>query len=290
MATTIEKSSVVDCRKGRDLHISAASGLVIVGSFLHAVADDERYLSTYRLDDLQYLQQTILQDGQLPAEKAKRKKLKPDFESLAAVPSMANCSYGALLAIGSGSTVNRQRAVLLALDADGNVGSHVRELDFSKLYAALSLEDCNIEGAVVCGEDLILLQRANAGHEQNALVRVPLLQCLSPAEMFTPVVTHCALPTVQSVPLGFTDGILLNNGNILFSAVAENTSDSYNDGTCLGAAIGEITQQGVLVRYALLAQPFKIEGIACGAEGELYAVTDADDPGIPAQLLCIHGW
>lgn len=276
----------------RKLPISAASGLVVVGDFLHVVADDALHLTTCRLSDANFLCSTRLLDGELPRDAAARKKVKPDFESLALLPPTMHCAHGTLLAVGSGSTARRQQAVLLSLAADGSVSHVVQHLDFSALYAALSLPDCNIEGAVVCGDDLVLLQRANAGQAQNILIRVPLAQCLSPlTAAFAPQITHCVLPTISGVPLGFTDGTLLPNGNILFSAVAENTSDSYNDGECVGAAIGEITLAGELLRCRLLARPHKIEGIALDATATaLYAVTDADDPDISAQLLQCENW
>ncbi|MEZ5494081.1 MAG: hypothetical protein R3E61_05705 [Pseudomonadales bacterium] len=34
----------------------------------------------------------------------------------------------------------------------------------------------------------------------------------------------------------------------------------------------------------------KIEGIALAQNGQLYAVTDADDPALPASLLLLQGW
>ena len=93
------------------------------------------------------------------------------------------------------------------------------------------------------------------------------------------------LDELQGVALGFTDGAALADGRWLFSAVAENTADSYNDGACLGAVIGLVEADGQVRRLAQLAGRWKVEGIALAADGNLLLVTDADDPQVAASLL-----
>lgn len=278
----------------RTLPCSAASGLVVMGNRFYVIADDALHLGVFKLDDPGFAQQLRLRKGTLPAAAGARKKQKPDFEALAHLPARASLPHGALLAIGSGSKANRQQAVCVPLNAGGDVETTVATLDFAPLYAALALIDCNIEGAVVCGEQLILLQRGNQRHETSALVSVPLAavgapvsesnSTIAPAASIIPV----ALPSQEGVPFGFTDGIRLPNGNILFSAVAEATDDSYNDGAFLGAVIGEVTLQGDVLRCEYVSGSHKIEGIAlAGDQRHVYAVTDADDPAVPASLFVI---
>ena len=136
---------------------------------------------------------------------------------------------------------------------------------------------------------MVLLQRGNQ-QQGSALLIVSLEDFLtSDAAVFAkkpPQMIPVSLPKINDVPLTFTDGALLSNGNILFSAVAEATNDSYNDGACMGTAIGEITACGELLRCEILQEIHKIEGIAIAQDG-LLAVTDADDPDIAALLLII---
>lgn len=279
-------SSGIFFKKIRDLPLSAASGLVILGEAFYVVADDALYLHCYSLKDAQFEQRIRLREGELPADKKARKKVKPDFEALVYLPASPQHPHGALLALGSGSKTNRQRGVLLPLPVDEN---NVHELDFAPLYNRLPLDDTNIEGAVVCGNELVLLQRGNNRHETSALVRCVLPDVLQGET--TASVTPVRLPDINGVPYGFTDGLRLPNGNILFAAVAEDTDNSYSDGACLGAMIGEVTLQGELLRCEPLTETHKIEGIALSDDGkQLYAVTDADDPAIPAQLLRLDGW
>jgi hypothetical protein len=93
------------------------------------------------------------------------------------------------------------------------------------------------------------------------------------------------LGELDGVTLGFTDGAALDDGRWLFSAVAENTTDSYNDGACLGTVIGLVERDGRVRRLAQLDGQWKVEGIALAADGGLLLVTDADDPQVAASLL-----
>lgn len=289
---------MIALRTVRQLPVSAASGLVMIGNTVYVVADDALHLGVYKLDDPHFAQHIRLREGDLPADARARKKTKPDFEALALLPPTPQHPHGALLAVGSGSKANRQQAVLVPLDAQNHATPTVTTLDFAPLYAALRLDDCNIEGAVVCGDQLVLLQRGNNRHERSALAMLPLSALLAVEggmaagrKDYALKVVPVSLPAINNVPLGFTDALLLPNGNVLFSAVAEDTDDSYNDGACLGAAIGEITLQGNVLRCEWLATPHKIEGIALSDDGTcVYAVTDADDPNVLTSLLRVEGW
>ena len=283
----------ITVKKIRDLPISAASGLVIIGNTFYVIADDALHLGVYKLDDPAFEKTIRLRDGELPADKKERKKVKPDFEALAflppQLPSMQDHPHGALLALGSGSKNNRQQAVLIPQDKHGIASHNVIPVDLTSLYQSLNLADCNIEGAVVCGEQIVLMHRGNNQHKTSALIHCSLQAFLQGAAESLVIKVH--MPHIGDVPFGFTDGLLLPNGNLLFSAVAEDSDDSYNDGTCLGVAIGEITLQGELIRFEKLPEIHKIEGIALSEDGtRLYAVTDADDPAVPAALLVIEKW
>lgn len=67
--------------------------------------------------------------------------------------------------------------------------------------------------------------------------------------------------------------------------MAENTTDSYHDGACLGTLIGLVEGDGQVRRLAQLDGRWKVEGIALAANGDLLMVTDADDPAKAASLL-----
>jgi hypothetical protein len=92
---------------------------------------------------------------------------------------------------------------------------------------------------------------------------------------------------IDGIPLTFTDASALPDGSMVFTAVAEDTDDAYNDGQCMGAAIGIIDGNTLRSLYPL-GPAYKIEGVHASLDAaviRLLLVTDADDAGIPASLF-----
>ena len=276
-------------------HLSAASGLVKVGPWLYVVGDDE--LSLGRFDGHGHAPGSLvtLFDGTLPTTPAARKAAKPDLEALALLPEGPEHPFGALIAFGSGSRPNRQRAALLALTAQGEVDGRPHTVDLAPLYRPLraNFDDLNIEGAFVVGPALCLLQRGNAHAGVNACIRFELdafaawLHGQAPAPSAESI-THFELGSIGGVPLGFTDGTPLPDGGWLFSAAAEDTRDPYLDGRCTGSIVGVIDATGTVRRTERLVGRHKVEGTSASADGstlKLLMVTDADDRQSPARLL-----
>lgn len=287
-------------------HLSSASGLVRVQRQLYVVADDEHHLGVWdeTLTGTPGARTggpvTLLRlfDGDLPPDKGQRKAAKPDLEALAAVPPLSGCPHGALLALGSGSRPTRETAVLLALDAQGATTGCLATIDLAGLYAPLRARfaDLNIEGAFCASGELHLLQRGNKGDRRNACVRfdwnqvAPWLlgQRPPPTAKSVQVVE---LGQVHGVPLGLTDAAALPGGAWVFCAVAEATNDSYHDGACVGSVVGVVGPDGALRQMRGLHGAPKVEGISVLVQGDhlvLGLVTDADDPGVPSQLLQVH--
>ncbi len=279
---------------GRRLHLSAASGLVCIVDWFYVVADDELHLGVFRSDSNEPGRLIRLFEGELPDSKSKRKKRKPDLEALLRLPPHQQSPFGALLALGSGSRPNRRMGALLDLDENGGISSAARVIDFSELFALLDgrFAALNIEGAVVAGDEFCLLQRGNKTINRNAIIRYRLSAILAALRdgrigAIEPLaVEDFDLGNVGGVPFSFTDGAALPDGRIVFSAVAEDTENSYEDGRCVGAALGVI-DRGRLVFVRPLERPHKIEGLNARLDGksiELLLVTDDDDPAIPAAL------
>jgi len=261
------------------------------------VADDEHHLALF--DDLAPKapgRLIRLFEGDLPQGKKNRKSLKPDVEALAQLPPLPGCPSGALLALGSGSRPNRNTGVLMALAPDGSLEGEVRYIDLMPLYSSLRLHftELNVEGALVVGDALLLLQRGNKGGSLNACIHfawadvLPWLLGQSDAPLQARTLQGYDLGAVDAVPLCFTDGAALLGGAWIFSAVAESADDSYHDGACLGSSIGIVDAAGTLRSMQALGPGCKVEGIAAHLAGDaltLTMVTDADDPAIPSQLL-----
>jgi hypothetical protein len=283
---------------GRTAHLSAASGLVRAGRFLYVVADDELHLGVFHSTEAKAGHLLRLFPGELPAPAAERKARKPDLEALALLPSFAGYPHGALLALGSGSKRNRRMGALLALDAQGEAGDTPQVCDLSGLFTVPEgiFAALNIEGAVVLGDELCLLQRGTKRAVENAVIRFQLAALLdalgagpiAATESLIPsAICAVALGEIEGIPLCFTDATALPNGELVFSAIAEDTEDNYNDGPCTGAALGIADREGRLRCLYRLDRPHKIEGVDARVDGDvirLLVVTDADDAAIPACL------
>ena len=277
-------------------YLSAASGLVRAGPYLYVVADDELHLGVFRTTHDSPGHRVRLFAGELPESTPERKKLKPDFEALMRLPASERFPAGAILALGSGSTRMRRMGALLELDAHGALADRPRPVDLSWLLKPLDrlFDGLNIEGAVIVKDELRLFQRGNKSGSESAIVRFPLAPFLAsltdPDESaLDPLAIHAMdLGSAGGVPFSFTDAAPLPNGDMLFTAVAEDTNDPYNDGPCAASAVGIIGADGTLRRLVLLDPPYKVEGIDARVEGgviKLLLVTDADNPGIPAVLF-----
>jgi hypothetical protein len=186
---------------------------------------------------------------------------------------------------------------VLALDATGAVAGAPLPLDLTGLYEILSghFPELNIEGGCVSGDELVLLQRGNRSQRVNAVVRLPLGPMLASiagnaidGDGGVLTVQPVELGEVCGVPLSFTDCAALPDGRVVFTAVGEDTDDSYADGACAGAAVGVLALDGTLERIEPLAPTRKVEGVHARLDGravELLLVTDADDADVPAELL-----
>jgi hypothetical protein len=273
--------------------LSAASGLACLGEHIYVVADDELHLGIFPASGEGPGRVLPLFAGALPAAKEARKAQKPDLESIALLPPFGPYRHGALFALGSGSTLQRCRGVLLGVDSEGAVGAPPRIVDLSDLFAALDFPALNIEGATVGGGELRLLQRGNNSDPRNAILRYPIDAVLAALMAGTAIgapsaIAFADLGRVGGVPLCFTDAASLPDGSMVFTAIAEDTADAYNDGPCLGAAIGIMDADGRVRRIESLDRPHKIEGVDARLDGDavrLLLVTDADDAGVAASLF-----
>lgn len=278
-------------------HLSAASGLWVANETLYVVADDELLLGVFALHGAQPGYTRTIIPGGLPLAAKPRKAAKPDFESLTGLPASAAYPYGALLALGSGSTEQRKRGMLWPFTQQEQLVAEPQLFDLQALYQPLEavFADLNIEGVVVQGDCFTVWQRGNNQHRVNAVIEYPLaaLYALLDPELAAVSLQPQRIDTydlgeVAGVPLTFTDAYALADGGCVFTAAAENTDNSYLDGECVGAAIGLIDQQRQL-RWLKPVQPVhKIEGISAEQVGDqlrVLLVSDADNRNIPAQLL-----
>jgi hypothetical protein len=279
-------------------HFSAASGLVCAHGRVYVISDEEHHLAVFSDLHSPGTLHRIL-PGDLPHSKKARKRLKPDLEALLLVPASNGSLDSALVAFGSGSRPNRDIGVMVPLNARGEPSSRVRRFDLKPLYGPLreALGEINIEGAILLGDELVLLNRAVAGRSENATAHYRASTLRDVIDVKRQKVAPRSIRTyrlgkIDGIGLGFTDAVALPDGGWVFCAAAENTLDSYADGPCSGAALGVVDSRGEVVAVHRLAAPphsaLKVEGIAARrheAGIDICLVTDADDPLQSSQLL-----
>jgi hypothetical protein len=289
-----------DASEDRPGHVRAGSALAWWEGRLCVVQDDAAFLAL--LDGptgaVRHVTLERGPDGRRQFDDGRgNKKLKLDLEACAA---FEHRGAHRLLALGSGSSPARER-VLDVRD------ERVRTVDAGAFYAQLrartdfSGSELNLEGVVVDGAWLLLLQRGNGAPREglaprDATARVELdAFCTYLDEGGTPPplgpVETWDLGKVDGARLTFTDG-LARGGRVLYLAAAESSPDAVRDGPVAGVALGVL---GDAPRYALVEDEVgaplrdKLEGLALDrtAPDRLLAVADKDAPDAPCELVTI---
>ena len=256
---------------------------------MYVAVDDEAALGVFPAKGDAPGRLLDLPGPRLPADPVERKRRKPDHEALCVLPAHAGAPDGALLLLASGSAGRRTQGVLWALDGRGALRGEPRELELAPLYGELGrhFAQLNVEGATVCGDELLLAQRGNSAEGINAIVVLDLaaaLGCLAgsgtlAADVLRSIERH-DLPEVDGVAASFTDLATLPDGRVAFTACAEATDDPVRDGAFVGAVVGVLGEEA-----ALLDPAHKVEGLWPLAGGELLLVADPDDRAVPAPVL-----
>lgn len=265
---------------GRMPHVSAASGLVKVGSTLWVASDDENQLAAF--DGGKKGRWVAALPGVLPADKEARREVKPDFEALVEIP-------GGLFTLTSGSAPNRTKGAFVPTE-----GGDTRVVEAAPLLKALGarIEQLNIEGAAVVGDRLKLFHRGgeNGG---NSIIDVDLAGLSRAISAGEPLgadlikgITKVDLGKLGGVPLGFSDASPLADGSIVFTASAEDTKDPKLDGAVTGSIIGILGPDGQ-VRATFPVKDLKLEGVHAEVKGgdvHVLLVSDADDEKVASPL------
>ena len=86
------------------------------------------------------------------------------------------------------------------------------------------------------------------------------------------------------MPWTCTDLHRCEDGDLLASAVLEDTRDAYRDGACLGTALVRLAPDGALRWLRRLDTLAKVEGLAVVGQ-TVWMVSDGDDRDVSSQLL-----
>jgi len=282
----------------RPSYVRAASAIRRFGSRLAILQDDVNVLALHAVSTgTAALLLPAGTDGCRTFDEGRGNRLaKMDLEACAVLPD------GRLVAFGSGSSAKRER--LLIVDGSGNEhGLQIR--DASPFYAALREEfrfagsELNLEGALVMGPWLRLLQRGN-GARKNGREPVNAVGDLDLSAFLAWLDGHAPLPALEAIlevdlgttgtaTFGFTDATLLPDGRLGFVACAEASPDAIQDGEVSGTRFGILEGEDIYVTDIVdpAGQPIrlKLEGIEARLDepGMFDVVVDMDRPDEPAQ-------
>jgi hypothetical protein len=278
-------------------HVAAASGVVRRAEYVYVIADDELGIAVFDASSDRPGRIEAALSGELPEGGEERSEAKPDLEALTTLPPFEGHPHGALLGLGSGSTEERDRGFAWALAADGSLEGDAIELDLSPLYTLLRerLDALNVEGAAVMGDELWLLQRGNSEHGENVVIALSCAEILESlekdhtlaADEFERLLAF-DLGELHGAALTFSDASALGRDLLVFTASAEDSSDTTGNGAILGSVVGTIGLDGDVQRLRTIDRKYKVEGVHAVLDTGVITMTfvcDQDDPDQASPLL-----
>ncbi len=278
----------------RPAYARAASGICRWGDHLIVIQDDANWFAS--IDESGCVFPIALPRGRgglrLFDDIRGNKADKLDLETCTVVTAG---DRRALLAFGSGSTLQREQVVMLNAQGLRIVTAHAlyQSLRDAKEFSGSEL---NVEGVVAFDKEVVLFNRGNGlGAAVNATCNLnaeELLHYLDDPTLRPPPLAEVRmydLGCLGDTRLTFTDGAMFD-GQLVYVAAAEASPDAVQDGPVAGVAIGVL---GERPRYGIVRDASgadvcaKIEGLFHD-RGRWLAVVDSDDSARPAELLELH--
>lgn len=252
--------------------LPSASGMEAAGVGYYVVGDDSPYL--YLLDaNYTLVEKTPLFDTTSFASGRIPKLEKADLESMAQF-KYKNDDY--LLLLGSGATVNRNKAFVVRLSD----AKEVRAVDISTFYTFLqkilarqaSSETLNIEGLASDETHFYLLQRRLAAGV-NTIFRFKkeefLDYLMEGKGLPNASAFYIRLPQLGPYEAGFS-GACIFEDKLFFSASIENALSAVDDGEVLGSFVGFVPLY-TLGRAGDAANPLEVPALQLkNADGTMY--------------------
>ncbi len=199
----------------------SGSGIEYYNERLYVVGDDAK--------DILVLDSKWNKETSIPlfdsAELRIPKKIKADLESTTIIEVN---KIPRLLLLGSGSTLNRNRAILVNLD------DHFKEeMDITGFYNQLKddLEQVNIESSAVVLGKLILGNRGNLTHPENTIIATDVDFWKHPEKVeWTKI--EFKLPEIKGKKVLGLSGMTYSHKNdwLVCTMSTESTANSYDDG------------------------------------------------------------
>lgn len=257
--------------------IGAASGLFYQGDSLFLISDNSGFLYEYNITNKTVNEFPLLKNTtqNIP------KKDKPDFESLTHFQDT-------LYIFGSGSTDKRNTMIAFDLQNKKKISTN----NLTDLYTVMQSfesilpQDFNLEGVIYTGDDWYLFNRGNGSSAKNIIFT---LHAQKLDQEFSLIANTYKLPKIKGVRTTFTDAIKVED-KIYFLATAEDTKNTYDDGTVLGSIIGRIDIETMKIDFTKKISPTnKFEGLTLYAQSknqvQLLLCEDKDTDALESTIF-----
>ena len=278
------------------LPVSAASGVEVYNDNLYMISDNTEGISVCDFNGK--LLKLISLSNKVSPDKVVEKKHKSDYEACSII-SRNNSDY--LLLIGSGSKKeNRNKAKLVSLSNELNVETYELESFYQELSkkAHISLVDFNIEALAYYDNKLYFFNRGT--NEIISLKQSAFFDFIN-GEIDDLKIKKfkIELDDINGSPAGISGAAIAENGIVMFTSSAEETSDWYNDGEIKGSSLGwfhisdlekhiKINTQTLKEKGSVIKT--KIESIAIQSideqKAKLFLVSDND--GLDSELFIVE--
>ncbi len=242
-------------------NIAAASSLLEIQSRIFLCSDDQYTL--FELIDQKWISHKWAAAPLLPSDAVGLKKVKPDFECL------LKFTEEEIALFPSGSKENRSLALIYNLRSN-----NFRTLDLKVFFSELSLKikKINIEGALFLGDEFLFLNRG-IGDFKSSLIIVNR--------------DSLKIKSIHEIDFGALDTIQLHgselciyNNELFVLAVAENASNSYDDGKIHGSAFFRLALDDFKIKESFTFDNIlKAEGL-CRYQDHWLIATDPDGEGL----------
>lgn len=257
--------------------IGAASGLFYQGDSLFLISDNSGFLYEYNITNKTVKEFPLLKNTSQNISK----KDKPDFESLTHFQDT-------LYIFGSGSTDKRNTMIAFDLQNKKKISTN----NLTDLYTVMQSfesilpQDFNLEGVIYTGDDWYLFNRGNGSSAKNIIFT---LHAQKLDQEFSLIANTYKLPKIKGVRTTFTDAIKVKD-KIYFLATAEDTKNTYDDGTVLGSIIGRIDIETMKIDFTKKISPTnKFEGLTLYAQSknqvQLLLCEDKDTDALESTIF-----
>lgn len=272
--------------------IPSGSGIEKWQDKIYLIGDDSNFLFELN-NDWDITNKIRLFDRPTDEQDRINKIIKPDLEAVTLVPPSH------LLAFGSGSVPELRDVGILLNLANKDKPEYLNFFDIYETLRSITSQ-LNIEGACNVDDKVILLNRGDKEHGNQLIITNWNRKQLQVEKQLN--IHFMDLPQIENINTGFTGCVHLPETDLMiFCASAEDTSNSYDDGSIKGSLLGlmlnfttQIEKNDIKITDIVIPEFFKgkkVESVCIDefiAANEVTVLCCADNDNGKTELMRLH--